>query len=155
MAFCLISIIVFLLIACETQRLTSDAQYTPHTRAFTLITIPLLVKESATTFDFLHKDFAKGGVLGGKEVYTFSPDHITVYQGDKVDLTIVNPEDDNHTFTLRDFGVDLALAPQATTKVSFVASKVGSFTFYCNMASHMPFMSGQLIVLRDSSAASS
>ncbi|WP_160146371.1 cupredoxin domain-containing protein [Dictyobacter aurantiacus] len=149
------SIIVFLFIGCEVQRPTSDVQYTPHTRAFTLITIPLLVKESATTFDFLHKDFAKGGVLHGKEVYTFSPDHLTVYQGDTVNLTIVNPEDDGHTFTLKDFNVNLALSPQATTRGNFVANKVGTFTFYCDMAPHMPFMSGQLIVLPDSSGASS
>lgn len=150
--FCLVLGMLVFLVACGGP---SSSQYTPHTRAFTLVTVPLLVKESAATFDFLHKDFAKGGVLDGKEVYAFSPDHLTVYQGDRVDLTIVNPEDDNHTFTLADFGVNLALPPQATIKGSFIANKVGAFTFYCNIASHMPFMSGELNVFPDSSATSS
>ena len=152
---CLMVGIVVFLVACGGPLSAARSEYTPHVRAFTLVTIPLLVKESATTFDFLHKDFAKGGVLEGKEVYAFSPDHITVYQGDRVNLTIVNPENDAHTLTLPDFNVNLALPPQATTKGSFVADKVGVFTFYCGIASHMPFMTGELNVLPDSSAVSS
>jgi plastocyanin len=142
-----------LLVACG-QSQASTPQYTPHTRDFTLVTVPLLVKESTATFDFLNKDFASGGVLAGKEVYAFSPDHLTVYQGDRVNLTIVNPEDDDHNFTLSDFSVNLALPPQAVTKAGFVANKVGVFTFLCTIASHTPFMSGQLTVLPDSAATS-
>jgi plastocyanin len=144
-----------LLVACGGQSSASTSHYTPHTRAFTLVTVPLLVKESTATFDFLSKDFAKGGVLAGKEVYAFSPDHLTVYQGDTVNLTIVNPENDAHTFTVTDFQVNLALPPQAVTKGSFVATNVGSFTFFCAIASHMPFMNGELTVLPDSDANSS
>jgi hypothetical protein len=61
-------------------------------------------------------------------VYAFSPDHLTVYQGDTLDITIVNPEDDPHTFVLSDFNVNVLLPPQAATKVHFVANKVGVFT---------------------------
>jgi plastocyanin len=146
--------LLVLLAACGGQSQATTPQYTPQTRDITMVTVPLLVKESKATFGFLNKDFAPGGVLAGKEVYAFSPDHLTVYQGDTVNLTIVNPEDDDHTFVLSDFNVNLSLQPQATTKVSFVANKVGVFTFLCNIASHVPFMSGQLTVLPDSAATS-
>ncbi len=149
--YLLLSVLV-LLVACEGRSAAPATQYTAQTRAVTLVTVPLLVKESAATFDFLHKDFARGGVLEGKEVYAFSPDHLTVYQGDTVNLTIVNPEDDEHNFILPDFNVKLALPGQTTTRGSFVANKVGIFTFYCNIASHVPFMSGELTVLPDSAA---
>ena len=152
--FCTFVLGIPLLLAACGQSQASTPTYTPQTRTFTMVTVPLLVKESAATFGFLKKDFAPGGVLADKEVYAFSPDHLTVYQGDTVKITIVNPEDDPHTFTLPDFNVNVALAPQAVTNVSFVASKVGVFTFYCAVTTHMPFMNGQLTVLPDSSAAS-
>jgi plastocyanin len=145
--------ILWLLVACGGALPASSAlPYIPRTRTVTMITVPLLVKESANMFDFLHKDFAKGGVLDGKEVYAFSPDNVTVYQGDTLDITIVNPENDPHTFVLADFNMHVPLPPQATTKVRVVANKVGVFTFLCDIASHTPFMTGQLTVLPDASA---
>jgi plastocyanin len=36
---------------------------------------------------FLKGDFAKGGVLEGKEVYAFSPSTITVIVGDTIHFT--------------------------------------------------------------------
>lgn len=119
----------------------------------TLVTVPLLVKESGRIFDFLPKDFAKGGVLEGKEVYAFSPDSLTAYRGDTLNLTIVNPENDPHTFVLADFHVHVLLPPQAKTTIRFVAARVGVFTFLCDIASHTPFMTGQLTILPDSDAA--
>ena len=152
--FCTLALgMLLLLVACG-QSQASAPQYTPQTRTFTIVTVPLLVKESTGTFDFLNEDFAAGGVLAGKEVYAFSPDHMTVYQGDTVNITFVNPEDDPHTFVLSDFNVRLDLAAQTSTKGSFVANKVGVFTFICDVAAHVPFMSGQLTVLPDSSATS-
>ncbi len=138
--FCTFVLGIPLLLAACGQSQASAPQYTPQTRMFTMVTVPLLVKESTATFGFLQKDFAKGGVLANKEVYAFSPDHLTVYQGDTVKITIVNPENDDHNFTLSDFNVAVALPPQAVTNVSFVVSKVGLFTFYCAVATHRPFI---------------
>ncbi len=143
--------LLLLLLACG----RSTSGYTPQTRTFTMVTVPLLVKESATMFGFLKQDFAQGGVLANKEVYMFSPDHLTVYQGDTIQLTIVNPENDAHTFTLPPFNVNVPLAPQAITRVHFVAHKVGVFTFFCTIPTHMPFMVGQLTVLPDAQAVPS
>lgn len=103
-------------------------------------------------FDFLKEDFAKGGMLDGKEVYGFSPTSITVYAGDTVDLTLVNPEDDTHTFTISDLNLNAEMKGQSTMKVSFVAGKPRIYQFVCADAEHAPYMWGQLVVLPASSA---
>ncbi|MGH9886582.1 MAG: hypothetical protein ACREBE_13690, partial [bacterium] len=51
--------------ACTRGR--ADAHYSPRVRAVTITTVPLLVKEQQSVLPFLEKDFAKGGVLEGKE----------------------------------------------------------------------------------------
>ena len=60
----------------STARVT--ASYRPRGRVITITTVPLLVKEEQSVLPFLREDFAKGGVLDGKEVYAFSPSTITV-----------------------------------------------------------------------------
>ncbi len=129
--------------------------YQPETKSFTLTTVPLLVHEQTTTFDYLKKDFSNKGMLAGKEVWGFSPSSLTVYQGDKVDLTLVNPSGDPHTFTISDLGFNLGVDAQAVSKGSFTASKVGVLPFVCMMDEHNPYMWGQLVVLPDSAAPQS
>jgi uncharacterized cupredoxin-like copper-binding protein len=107
--------------------------------------VPLLVKEQRALFPFLPPAFAKGGVLDGKEVYAFSPSSITVVQGDTIRFTFVNPEDDPHSFVLPDFAV--SLPPGKTTTAVYVAAHAGVFSFQCAVPSHLPMMSGQLVVL--------
>jgi len=121
------------------------ASYHPRLRAFTITTVPLLTKELAKTYPFLTRDFQKGGVLEGKEVYAFVPSTLVVYAGDTLELTFVNPEDDAHTFVLPDFAV--AVPGQRTQTVRYVARQAGIFIFRCNIASHAPMMSGELLVL--------
>lgn len=131
---------------------TGTASYTPQTRHFTMITVPVLTKELRPIYPFLSRDFAQGGVLQGKEVYRFQPETLTVYQGDTVNIIFVNPEDDAHTFVLPSFYVALALPAQATTTTRFVASTTGIFPFICDIPSHVPSMAGTLVVLPDSDA---
>jgi uncharacterized cupredoxin-like copper-binding protein len=114
-------------------------------RNFTITTVPLLVKELAHTYPFLAKDFAKGGVLDGKEVYAFEPSTLTVYAGDTLDLTLINPEDDVHSFVLPTLVVNLP--GQSVTHATYVAKTAGLFTFQCAIPSHLPMMVGQLVVL--------
>ncbi len=121
------------------------ARYTPVARSVTITTVPLLVKEDQSVFPFLKSDFAKGGVLDGKEVYAFSPSTITVFQGDTINFTFYNPEDDDHSFVLPDLAVPLP--PQKVTSARYVARHAGIFGFVCSIASHLPMMSGQLVVL--------
>ncbi len=119
--------------------------YRPRTRAITITTVPVLVRESAAVFPFLKEDFAPGGILDGKEVYAFSPATIVVGEGDTLALTIYNPEDDAHTFVLPDLA--LALPGQRITHATYVARHAGIFPIVCNLPTHAPMMSGQLVVL--------
>ena len=119
--------------------------YVPHVRTITVTTVPLLVKEQQGVLPFLKEDFAKGGVLDGKEVYAFSPSTITVVQGDTIRFTFINPEDDVHSFVLPDLAV--SLPAQKATTATYVATRAGIFPFVCAIQAHLPMMSGQLVVL--------
>ena len=132
--------------ACRTvARQVESPSYKPRTREITVTTVPLLVREAQTVYPFLKPAFAKGGVLDGKEVYAFSPSTITVVEGDTIHLTLINPEDDFHSFVLPDFAV--ALPGGKTTEATYVARQAGIFKILCSVPSHLPMMSGQLVVL--------
>ena len=127
----------------------APAPYTPTTHIFTVTAVPQVVHEMQGSFDYLNTAFAKGGVLDGKEVYGFSPSTLTVYAGDTINLSLVNPADDGHTFTIPDLKVNVEMQGQSVTKTSFVATKPGIYTFICDEAEHSPYMWGQLVVLPD------
>ena len=120
-------------------------RYTPTTRAITITTVPMLVKEEQKVLPFLTADFAKGGVLDGKEVYAFSPSTVTVVEGDTIHFTLINPEDDVHSFVLPDLAV--SLPGQAMTTATYVAKHAGIFPFVCAIQAHLPMMWGELVVL--------
>ncbi|HEU5424148.1 MAG TPA: cupredoxin domain-containing protein [Nitrolancea sp.] len=146
------------LVALITTGFTVTAKgstYQPQTRDFTVVAVPTLVHEMQGTLDYLQKDFAPGGLLDGKEVYAFSPSTLVVYQGDSVNLTLVNPADDAHTFTISDLNVNAQMPGQSSSHASFVAGKAGIYTFVCAEDEHSPYMWGQLIVLPDSQAPKS
>jgi plastocyanin len=122
--------------------------YTPQTRDFTVVTPALMTTELAKAIPSYDEVVNKAG-----EVYVFYPDVLTVYQGDTVNITLVNLQpDDPHTFTMSApyDKVDITVGPNDTAKVSFVASSVGTFEFYCIVAKHLPYMYGELVVLPDS-----
>ncbi len=93
-------IVVLGLTSCARAGDRAAPVYRARTRSVTVTTVPLLVKEEQGVLPFLKEDFAKGGVLEGKEVYAFSPSSITVVEGDTVRFTFINPEDDDHSFVL-------------------------------------------------------
>ncbi|HXC26025.1 MAG TPA: hypothetical protein VNU46_08925 [Gemmatimonadaceae bacterium] len=123
----------------------------PRERNITITTVPLLVKEEQGVLPFLKTDFAKGGVLEGKEVYAFSPSTVTVVEGDTIHFTLINPEDDVHSFVLPDFAV--SLPGQKTTTATYVAKRAGIYPIVYAIPAHQPMMSGQLVVLASSSVA--
>ena len=140
--------------ACTAQRRDSRASrsaYVPRTRSVTMTTVPLMVKEMQGVLPFLRDAFAKGGTLDGKEVYGFSPSMIVAGAGDTLRFTFVNPEDDAHAFVLPDFAV--SLPGKSITRATYIAKHVGIFTFTCAIQSHLPMMSGQLVVLDGASVA--
>lgn len=124
-------------------------RYMPTTRTITITTVPMLVKEEQNVFPFLKEDFAKSGVLDGKEVYAFSPSTVTVVEGDTIHFTLINPEDDVHSFILPDLAV--SLPGQKRTTATYVAKRAGIFHFVCAVQAHVPMMWGQLVVLPASS----
>ena len=122
------------------------SHYRPQSRAVTLTAVPLLTRELATTYPFLAADFRKGGVLEGKEVYAFVPDHVTAFEGDTLRFTLINPEDDQHTFVLSNLAV--TMPPQTTVNSTYVAREAGIFHFVCDIPAHKPMMYGELVVLK-------
>lgn len=131
--------------ACAGRDARPSVAYQPRTRQITITTVPLLVKEAKSVYPFLRPDFAPGGVLAGKEVYAFSPNSLTAVQGDTIQFTFINPEDDQHTFTLPDLVVPLPR--QQVVHATYVAQRTGIHSFLCSVATHQPMMSGQLVVL--------
>ena len=103
-------------------------------------------------FPFLDAAFAKGGSLDHKEVYAFSPSTLTVVEGDTIRLTLINPEDDVHSFVLPDFVV--SLPGNRTIDTTYVARHAGIFPIVCAVQTHLPMMSGQLVVLSAATMAS-
>jgi len=126
--------------------------YTPQTRDLLVTAVPLLVHEQSGFFDYLNKAFGKGGMLAGKEVWAFSPNNLTVYAGDTVRVTVVNPGDDPHTFTISEVNFSMNVKGQSQRKGSFVVPNPGLFKFFCSIPEHMPYMWGNLTVLPDSAA---
>lgn len=129
--------------SCARERVTQG--YQPRTRELTITTVPLLTKELQSIYPFLVRDFGRGGVLQGKEVYAFLPSNLTVVQGDTIHFTLINPEDDAHSFVLP--GLAVPLPPQSTVIADYIARNAGVFQFICNTPAHMPMMYGQLVVL--------
>jgi uncharacterized cupredoxin-like copper-binding protein len=129
------------LLACA----SAAPSYAPQQRFFVVTTVPLLTREIASVYPFLREDFAPGGVLEGKEVYAFVPNTLTVVEGDTLELTLVNPEDDQHRFVLPDLAVELP--PQSITRATWRAARAGIFPFACTVPEHVPAMYGQIVVL--------
>ena len=123
-----------------------QAEGVPAVREFTVTAVPLLTREMQRIYPFLTKDFAPGGVLEGKEVYAFEPSAITVYEGDTIHFTLVNPEDDQHSFVLPP-DLSVSLPPESRVAATYVARSAGVYRYFCAISSHLPFMYGTLLVL--------
>jgi plastocyanin len=148
----LISTAIISLTGCASPKAPASTHaYVPRIREITITTVPLLVREQVSTFPFLAKDFGKGGVLEGKEVYAFSPSTVTVVEGDTIQFTLINPEDDDHSFALPDLVVPLP--PQQTARVTYIAKHAGIYPILCTIPKHLPMMSGQFVVLAGTSMA--
>lgn len=138
------AVALFSATSCATSSV-QRAHYTPRARDLTVTTLPILTKEIAAVYPFVKEDMAKGGVLEGKEVYAFEPSTLTVFEGDTINLTLINPEDDVHGFVLP--GLAVGLKPQSVTHATYIAGKADVYLFKCSQATHLPSMYGTLVVL--------
>lgn len=64
--------------------------------------------------------------------WAFEPSEITVKEGETVRLKITSV-DVEHGIAIPEFGVDVKLHPNQTATAEFVASKKGTFPFFCNV----------------------
>ena len=76
--------------------------------------------------------------------FTFSPDQIVVYQGDKVTLHFIGVQGAHHVVSVEGVDTFQLMRGQIHT-VSFVADKPGTITYICHV--HLPNMVGQILVL--------
>jgi hypothetical protein len=132
-----------LVLGCRDGRAPTAPE--PRARDIAITTVPLLSHELTVIYPFLERDFAVGGVLEGKEVYAFSPSTIVVTAGDTLHLSLLNPEDDQHTFVLPDLYVPLP--PMSRRDTTYIARQPGIFVFSCSLPAHTPMMRGELVVL--------
>lgn len=128
------------LVACG-----AGPRYIPRTRKVTITAVPLLVKEDEGRLPFLRRDFGPKGVLEGHEVYAFSPSTVTIVSGDTLDLDLINPEDDPHSFVLMSLVVPMP--PQGRVHATWVATAPGIYRFECSIPAHLPMMAGEVVVL--------
>lgn len=73
-------------------------------------------------------------VVSKKLEWAFEPEEITVDQCDRVSVTVINEDNFDHGFAIDAFGISQRLPANGTIEVDFVASKSGTFPFYCSVS---------------------
>ncbi len=68
-----------------------------------------------------------------KDSWAWEPKEIHVKAGDKIVLKIFNEDTYDHGWALEAFGINRRLFPQRSTAVDFIASRAGTFHFYCSV----------------------
>lgn len=65
--------------------------------------------------------------------WKWQPNIIQAKIGDQVILKIFNEDSYDHGFAMETFGINKRLFPKRETKIEFLASKIGTFNFYCSV----------------------
>lgn len=73
-------------------------------------------------------------VISKKLEWAFEPEDITVDQCDRVKVTVINEDNFDHGFAIDALGVSQKLPANGTIEVNFVATKAGTFPFYCSVS---------------------
>lgn len=73
-------------------------------------------------------------VVSKKLEWAFEPEEITLEQCDRVHVTVINEDNFDHGFAIDAFGVSQRLPANETIEVDFVATKAGTFPFYCSVS---------------------
>ena len=137
------------------------AEPEPHDAVFMLAEdlSPKVVQTEELTADAVPEDGSRVERVGPDEVHVYMTairskyglNDFTVKEGDKVTITLTNIEtirDMSHGFAVEGYGINLALDPGQTRKVTFVADKPGTHWYYCTWfcsALHLE-MRGRMLV---------
>jgi plastocyanin len=81
--------------------------------------------------------------LDGTKIWL--PSSLIVYQGDDVELTLINKLEDPHGFEIKAFGIERVVQPTSQMTVKFTASQAGAYTYICQI--HAPHLGGNILVL--------
>lgn len=73
-------------------------------------------------------------VVSKKLEWTFEPETITLEQCDRAHVIVINEDNFDHGFAIDAFGVSQRLPANGRINVEFVASKAGTFPFYCSVS---------------------
>jgi nitrosocyanin len=73
-------------------------------------------------------------VVSKKLEWRFEPESITVDQGDRIKVKVINEDNFDHGFAIDAFGISQRLPANGTIDVEFVATKSGEFPFYCSVS---------------------
>ncbi len=73
-------------------------------------------------------------VVSKRLQWAFEPESITVDQCDRVSVTVINEDNFDHGFAIDAFGISQRLPANGTIEVDFVATKSGTFPFYCSVS---------------------
>ena len=69
-----------------------------------------------------------------KDKWNFIPDTITVVEGDRVKLTIINEDEYDHGFAIDQFGVSQRIPAKGTVIIEFIATSAGQWPYYCSVS---------------------
>ena len=73
-------------------------------------------------------------VVSKKLEWAFEPEEITIAQCDRVKVTVINEDNFDHGFAIDAFGISQRLPASESIVVEFVATKAGTFPFYCSVS---------------------
>jgi cytochrome c oxidase subunit 2 len=73
-------------------------------------------------------------VVSKKLEWRFEPEEIIVKKCDRVKLTVHNEDNFDHGVAIDAFGISQRLPANGSIVVEFVASKEGTFPFYCSVS---------------------
>jgi plastocyanin len=73
-------------------------------------------------------------VVSKKLEWKFEPEEISVGKCDRVKLTVQNEDNFDHGVAIDAFGISQRLPANGSINIEFVASKEGTFPFYCSVS---------------------
>jgi len=73
-------------------------------------------------------------VVSKKLEWAFEPEEITINQCDRVTVKVINEDNFDHGFAIDAFGISQRLPASESIVVEFVATKSGTFPFYCSVS---------------------